>query len=438
MGEGQPPQGPLQGQTPPAGPGTRAFRSLLDGLVALVPTEKQGVARGIAKELSAAFSSLERKRRQPNEGLGGLTVTHLQRVVIEAVQAAVGANQGTAQGTAQGRSWAIVASGGLGQSLQAQPTRAIPQRANRELLVRGVDLLVDFVKRSPAEIVQAINQALTKQGAITARKLPSGDVVVTFNDPTTKNWHSNSTQWIQQAFGEQAKEASRTYVVLVKGLRKADLQSTIEEAFGGQLGLRSVNKVKFRLLANPEFTRATVLVTLEDQEEARKVYNQGVIQEAQVLDYEPYQAILEPKQCFKYQKQGYIQRFYRREALCGRCGIGAYGEGGKAGEAICPTQQGQVPCRCPCCGGGYPAWARECPGKVKAKEEAREAYQYRPRTFKLAREAAIGPIAISGLAFTFERPLLQDEDGFQRVRAKRPQLGRGRPILILVAGRDRS
>jgi hypothetical protein len=145
-------------------------------------------------------------------------------VVTEAVQAAVGTtNQGTGQGTAQGRTWATVASGGPGQGPQAQPTKAIPQRADRELLIRGVDLPADLAKRTPAEIVQAINQASTKQGAIAARKLPSGDTVVTFNDSTTKGWHSNNTQWIQQAFGEQAKEACRTYAVLVKGLRKADL-----------------------------------------------------------------------------------------------------------------------------------------------------------------------------------------------------------------------
>ena len=52
--------------------------------------------------------------------------------------------------------------------------------------------------------------------------------------------------------------------MLVKGLRKADLQGTTEEAFGGQLGLRSGEKVKFRLLIKLEFTRAIVLVTLGD------------------------------------------------------------------------------------------------------------------------------------------------------------------------------
>ena len=47
--------------------------------------------------------------------------------------------------------------------------------------------------------------------------------MVTFSDPATKDWYTRNGQWLQQAFGEQAKEAYRTYAVLLKGLRKADL-----------------------------------------------------------------------------------------------------------------------------------------------------------------------------------------------------------------------
>ena len=104
MREGQLLQGPLQGPTPLIGPRAEAFRGLLNGLVALVPTEKQGEARGLGKELNTLFTGLEQRYHQPKEGLGGLTVTHLQRVVTEAVQAAVGTtNRGTGQGIAQGR-----------------------------------------------------------------------------------------------------------------------------------------------------------------------------------------------------------------------------------------------------------------------------------------------------------------------------------------------
>jgi hypothetical protein len=240
--------------------------------------------------------------------------------------------------------------------------------------------------------------------------------VVTFSDPTTKEWHAQNNQWIRQAFGEQAQEACRTYAVLVKGLRKADLQEATEGTFGTEIGFQTVDKVKFRLPTNPGFTRATVLVTFRSQEEARKACEQGIIWRAQLLDCEPYWAPLEPKQCFKCWKWGHIQRYCQKEALCGRCGTKAHGEGGKAGEALCPTQGGQVPYRCPCCGTrGHTAWARECPGRVRAKEEAREAYQYRPRAFEpgptVATTATIA--AQAGPVFTFTRAQQQeDEDGF--------------------------
>jgi hypothetical protein len=164
---------------------TGALRGLLDGLVALVPTGSQGTARGLAKEIQALFTALEKKKHQA-ESPETVTVTHLQRVVTEAVQAAIGPSQGASQA----RSWAMVVGGGPMPAQLSQPTKATPQRINREILVRGADMPADLAKRSPAEIIQAINQASAKKGAIAARKLLSGDTVVTFSDPATKEWYS--------------------------------------------------------------------------------------------------------------------------------------------------------------------------------------------------------------------------------------------------------
>jgi hypothetical protein len=54
-------------------------------------------------------------------------------------------------------------------------------------------MLADLAKRTLAEIIQAINQVSTKKGAIAARKLPSGDIVVTFNDSATKDWYNRNS-----------------------------------------------------------------------------------------------------------------------------------------------------------------------------------------------------------------------------------------------------
>ena len=121
------------------------------------------------------------------------------------------------------------------------------------------------------------------------------------------------------------------------------------------MGLKTIDKVKFRLPTSPGLTRATILATIESQEEARRACEEGVVWRAQILDCEPYWAALEPKQCYKCFKWGHIQRHCQKEALCGRCGTRAHGEGRRAGEALYPTQGDQVPCKCPYCRGAHTA-----------------------------------------------------------------------------------
>ena len=61
------------------------------------------------------------------------------------------------------------------------PVKATPpSRLARKVLVRGAGLSASLAKRAPQEIVQAVNIASVTKGAIAARELPSGDVVVTF------------------------------------------------------------------------------------------------------------------------------------------------------------------------------------------------------------------------------------------------------------------
>ena len=217
-------------------------------------------------------------------------------------------------------------------------------------------------------------------------------MVVTFCNNQTKQWHSTNLQWIQQAFGTQATEAKKTTAVLLKGLRKSDLQGVTEQAFQADLG-PAVETVRFRAPRDPKATRATALVAFKSLEEARTACNQGLLWRAQLFDCEPYWDMLRPTQCYKCWAWGHIQRYCQKQALCGRCVTKAHGEGGRAGEAQCPTHQGTATYRCAGCGGDHPAWARECPRKQKALATAREAYQYRPRTFEPAAQPPSRPTA---------------------------------------------
>ena len=76
--------------------------------------------------------------------------------------------------------WATVAAAAAAPTAVPVPATAPPSRLGREVLVRGAGLSASLAKRTPQEIVQAVNIASSTKGAIAARKLPSGDVVVTF------------------------------------------------------------------------------------------------------------------------------------------------------------------------------------------------------------------------------------------------------------------
>ena len=131
-----------------------------------------------------------------------------------------------------------------------------------------------------------------------------------------------------------------------------------EEAFGKEVGLKTVDKVKLRVPKHQEAMRATVLVALTSQEEACKACEEGVIWRAQLLDCEPYWAPLNPVQCFKCWKWGHTQHYCKSTPLCPRCGTKAHGEGGREGENQCPTHTNEIPLRCAVCGGRHPAWSK--------------------------------------------------------------------------------
>ena len=433
--------------------GTSSVRELLNQLVALVADDLKNQACSIAKEVLIATEATKTSPKEGRNKETGQSWDEVRKLVVEeASEAAATAVKEllseVKKTTGAGSTWAAVAARGVAVTAQQQelPKKVIPARQSLEMLIRGSEMPLNLARRTPQEIVQAINTASTRKGAVAARTLPSGDIVVTFKDEETRGWHKQEADWIQEAFGEQAKEAKRTVAILIKGLRKADLQGLREKDFATELGLKTVDKVKFRLPSMPEHTRATVFLALTDQEEARKACDNGLVWRAQIFNCEPYSAMLDATQCYKCWQWGHTQRYCRKEPLCPRCGTHVHGNGGKEGEALCPTHKGTA-CRCPTCGGPHTAWAKECAKGVQAKLRAKEAYQYRPRSFQpLQRER---PKAIRSVATelailstpsrqtTLLPPRTQpqnilpnhysdegEDEGFQEVRRKR---GRGRP-----------
>ncbi|EAQ92060.1 predicted protein [Chaetomium globosum CBS 148.51] len=102
-----------------------------------------------------------------------------------------------------------------------------------------------------------------------------------------------------------------------------------EEEFGRSTGLSTVERVRFRIPTREGITRATALISLASQEEAKKACEEGVLWQAQLSDCEPYWGALQATQCYKCWGWGHTQRFCKGKATCPRCAAGVHGGGGR-------------------------------------------------------------------------------------------------------------
>ena len=81
------------------------------------------------------------------------------------------------------RTWAMVAAGHGGvDDLATRREQPVPKKFSREIVVRATGQTPDLANRTAEEVVRAVNVASLKMGAIAMRKLPSGDMVVTFEE----------------------------------------------------------------------------------------------------------------------------------------------------------------------------------------------------------------------------------------------------------------
>ena len=58
----------------------------------------------------------------------------------------------------------------------------IPERRIRELRIRAENQAEDLARQSAIEVIAAVNTAISTGEAVATSRLPSGDIVLTFQD----------------------------------------------------------------------------------------------------------------------------------------------------------------------------------------------------------------------------------------------------------------
>ena len=60
------------------------------------------------------------------------------------------------------------------------PKIVIPERRTREIMIQAREQSADLAKRTPAQVVEAANKAIGGNSIVAARRLQSGNTVLTF------------------------------------------------------------------------------------------------------------------------------------------------------------------------------------------------------------------------------------------------------------------
>ena len=412
----------------------REIDKIQEKIISMVQSEIAGEADEMVRRLVKLVEERERMRR----GNGDLpadrptTIGELYNAMktqIETLTKRIDIPQ-----PPQPRTWASIASGTTSPSAGASwaPRKVVPARHAREVVIKTKG---GTPPQLPTEVVAKVNAALRSSEALAARRLQSGDIVVSFKDSAEA--HTRDNAWVKAAFGDQAAIAKRTYAVLLKGIPRGLIERRADKELRAEI--EKTNEVKVarcrrKLPRSKEAAYGALLVEVEAVAIAQQLCNQGAVIEAQIFNCKPYSGELQVLQCFNCHAYGHLAKACTQRGRCGFCGRDTY----KQGDDHCPARKTGSPA-CINCRGRHPAWDRRCPAALRERQRIKDAYAYRPRQFVVGgsdiswsmasdRSLAGAPTAVSsGPAATQGEAV--DNEGFQEVAPKRKKtLGRPRDL----------
>lgn len=324
----------------------------------------------------------------------------------------------------------------------------VPARRSREVTIApGKETAVQR-QRSGQEIVRDINASIECDAAIAARRLQSGDTLLTFEtEDARKKWEKDPK--VVQMFGIDARIRTKEYTVLAHGIRvpivnPQDQQAAIKAIYAqnpklqGRVTIVRVGwahkTLKYHKKTGP------LHIGLAEPEQANLLIDQGLLLGSELHDCEVFYGDCQVTQCFKCHSYGHTAKHCKNMVRCGHCAA----IGHKASE--CPKKDDRTAQRCIACKGKHPAWARECPVRRKHAEAARQAYINRPTRFQVrttpARAAtparvpsptpapAPAPEVSTNFTLSQEPPVFSGItlDSDSEMEVPRPKRRRGRPF----------
>jgi hypothetical protein len=270
--------------------------------------------------------------------------------------------------------------------------KAVPKRIEREItILRRECPPLDGEEAKPANIVETVNTKIGDNGkgkVIAARKLPSGDIVLTLDSAEAKTLMVKETGWAS-ALGSKARVARTRFTVMAKHVAKDAVSQSDQKAIVAEInaqnprihGVVEILHVGHSKRGARDSAKAGILIIdVATPRQANTLIQEGLILQGVLHDVEVFHRDCLIVRCYQCQRYGHTAKVCRSTRRCGFCA------GTNHGDGQCPVKSEGGPSCCPNCNGAHPAWAGSCKSLQKAKERAIHAYNNRPTCFAVNAE----------------------------------------------------
>ncbi|ODM14295.1 hypothetical protein SI65_10292 [Aspergillus cristatus] len=235
--------------------------------------------------------------------------------------------------------------------------------------------LVERAERQRATNARQSSGVLAGQASfVAARKLPSGDVAIVANSAAGVEALRKRTAWLR-AFGPGSVIQEPSWGVVAYHIPVKSMKLTPERMaeMAAEL-LRQNNwgegsKIQYLgWLTRPgERAKGSILIDFTSPVVANRAIMTGVVWGKQIQNVARFCREGRMKLCGNCQKPGHIQSHCSSVFKCGHCASGYL-------TWECPSTKGQaIPVKCANCGEGHRPTSRECPVKIAAMNEAKQA-----------------------------------------------------------------
>jgi hypothetical protein len=267
---------------------------------------------------------------------------------------------------------------------QAVLEKFVPSRLFSEVTVQPID---EVAPQQPSpRVVEAINKArIDRPGkVIAARRLESGDVLVTADSPSTKALLEEDTAWTTVIAG-RARVKGRRFLVMAHAVKVSRVDpneqaKSISNLESQNPSLKSRVKIlRVAWLSKTLKLRKThgpLLLEVGTPGEANILVQEGMLHDGELKDCELFIEECRLTQCYRCRQYGHTAKTCKGRRNCGYCAK-------EHDTRSCPTSETPSTHLCSNCKGKHVAWSKLCPERVARAARAAAAYAARPTFYKI-------------------------------------------------------